>query len=144
MRQSSKTSGFLILEVIIASLIITATIAATMYLFRMNFEYLSKSDKYDAIYSKIPDALNYLQNVNFQNVQSGNESLGNDVALKWTSSLLDKRIPLVYNGMQVLPSNFELYLYNVHFTISYKNYSSEYDLHVFKYKKTQENSPYSR
>ena len=36
----SHQRGFLVLEILIAGLILTASIAATMYLFRMGYEYL--------------------------------------------------------------------------------------------------------
>jgi len=37
-----SSSGFLILEVMIASLILTAGVAATMYLFRLGFQFLER------------------------------------------------------------------------------------------------------
>ncbi len=54
-------SGFLILEVMIASLILTAGVAATMYLFRLGFQYLERANDSNLLSSKLPQVINYMK-----------------------------------------------------------------------------------
>jgi hypothetical protein len=136
--RAQNDEGFLLLEVIIGSLIITASIAAAMYLFRVDFQLLEKANKYNIIDSKIPNAINFIQNADLYKNSNGTEQLGEGVVLVYQASLIDKTIPLINTGFGSAPTNFEIYLYNVHFKITYEDYSNEYDLHVFKYNKTSQ------
>ncbi|HEK25142.1 MAG TPA: hypothetical protein ENO33_02035, partial [Hydrogenobaculum sp.] len=74
--------GFILIDIIIASLILTAAVAATMYLFRIGFKELEQSNTISKIVSKIPQAVSYLKTVDFKTKPQGDENLG-EVKLTW-------------------------------------------------------------
>jgi hypothetical protein len=135
--------GFILLDIIIASLILTAAVAASMYLFRIGFKELEQANTIAKISSKIPQAVSYLKIVDFNKEPIGEESLG-QVKLNWKAKLTSKtRINTPKNlmfgpmgmasaGNSQLP--YELYLYHVDFFLSYKNYKNPYHIDILKYK----------
>jgi hypothetical protein len=125
--------GFLILEILIAGLILTSSIAAAMYLFKMGFEYLQKANDSNVISSKLPDAVNLIKIINLEQ-KSGTESLSDDVTLKWESRLIDKITPVYQTLEGTVQSLHELYLYKVNFRLEYKTIQREYEINVFRYK----------
>lgn len=125
--------GFLILEILIAGLILTSSIAAAMYLFKMGFEYLQKANDSNVISSKLPDAVNLIKIINLEQ-KSGTESLSDGVTLRWESRLIDKIIPVYQTLEGTVQSLHELYLYKVNFRLEYKTIQREYEINVFRYK----------
>ncbi|MBP1713304.1 MAG: putative rane protein [Deltaproteobacteria bacterium] len=51
-----RGKGFIVIEILIAGLILTSSIAATMYLFRMGFEYLERANQSNVLASKLTQA----------------------------------------------------------------------------------------
>jgi len=125
--------GFLILEILIAGLILTSSIAAAMYLFKMGFEYLQKANDSNVISSRLPDAVNLIKIIDLEQ-NSGIESLSADVTLKWESRLIDKIIPVHETLEGPVQSLHELRLYKVNFRLDYKTIQRKYEINVFKYK----------
>lgn len=125
--------GFLILEILIAGLILTSSIAAAMYLFKMGFEYLQKANDSNVISSRLPDAVNLIKIIDLEQ-KSGTEPLSDDVTLKWESSLIEKIIPVYETLEGSVTSLHELYLYKVNFRLEYKTIKREYEINVFRYK----------
>lgn len=125
--------GFLILEILIAGLILTSSIAAAMYLFKMGFEYLQKANDSNVISSKLPDAVNLIKIINLEQ-KSGTESLSDDVTLRWESGLIEKITPVHQTAEGTIQSLHELYLYKVNFRLEYKTIQREYEINVFRYK----------
>ncbi|MGC9144457.1 hypothetical protein [Hydrogenobaculum sp.] len=133
--------GFILLDIIIASLILTAAVAASMYLFRIGFKELEQANTVAKITSKIPQAVSYLKTVDFNKEPTGEEDIG-QVKLSWKAKLTNKtRLntpkntlfgPMGSGGSMGLP--YELYLYHVDFFLSYKNYKNPYHIDILKYK----------
>ncbi len=135
--------GFILIDIIIASLILTAAVAATMYLFRIGFKELEQANTVSKIVSKIPQAVSYLKTVDFKTEPQGDENLG-EVKLSWnakltnTSQINTMKNPLLMGPMamsaqkQQLP--YKLYLYHVDFYLTYKSYKDHYKIDILKYK----------
>lgn len=126
-------NGFLVLEILIAGLILTSSIAASMYLFKMGFEYLQRANDSNVISSKLPDAVNLIKVIDIEQ-KKGTESLGDDVALKWESRLIEKKRPVQQTPEGPVPSIHEIHLYRVDFSLQYKDIKREYGINVFRYK----------
>lgn len=128
-----EEKGFLVLEMLIAGLILTSSIAATMYLFRMGFEHLERINTSNAISSKIPQAISLVKALDIGD-KSGDADLGDNVWLVWHARLVDKSRPIFDTGEMMAPSMHELFIYKIDFVLSYRKVSREYGLNVFKYK----------
>jgi hypothetical protein len=132
MKQNSK--GFLVLEILIAGLILTSSIAAAMYLFRMGFVYLEKANDSNIITSKLPQAVNFLKTIDLGQT-GGTESIGDDVTLVWESKSIEKTRPLVHYSEGSSLSPFEHYLHTLRLKLVYKTLEREYEIRLFRYKK---------
>jgi hypothetical protein len=118
--------GFLVLEILIAGLILTSSIAASMYLFKMGFEYLQRANESNLLSSKLPDALNMIK-VTAIEQGSGTERLGDDVTLQWQATLIEKTRPKMETFEGPIISAHEIYLYKVDFSLQYKDIKREYE-----------------
>lgn len=126
--------GFLLIDVLIAGLILSASIAATMYLFRLGFEHLQdRAHVSNALSSKLPQSLNLLQVTDLEQKQ-GVEEMGGGVTLAWESEILARTRPVMGTGESSLPGAHELFLYQVNFKLIYGSHAREYELHAFRYK----------
>jgi len=132
MKNQSKR-GFIVLEVLISGLILTASIAATMYLFRMGFDYLDRAKESNILSSKLTQATGIIRTLEMQK-NSGLEDLGDGVTLKWVARLLEVSRPIKGSGEFSIPSIHELFLYRVDFSLNYKGIVREYQANVFRYK----------
>jgi len=128
-----RQKGFIVVEILIAGLILTSSIAATMYLFRMGFDYLERASQSNVLSSKLTQAAGLIRTVDFQK-DSGEEDLGDDVTLKWKSQLLVSSKPIKGEGEMTIQSAYELLLYRVDFSLQYKENIREYHINVFRYK----------
>lgn len=123
----------MLLEILVASLILAGAVAAGMYLFRMGFQYLEKIKENNLISSKVPQALSYIYQV--AELEKGEEelSLGEAVKLKWKADLYEKVRPQIpYEAGNFTP--YELYLYQVEFTLSTSKLERTYTTFVTRYK----------
>ncbi|MBP1718489.1 MAG: putative rane protein [Deltaproteobacteria bacterium] len=77
-----RGKGFIVIEILIAGLILTSSIAATMYLFRMGFEYLERANQSNVLASKLTQATGLIQTLDLQK-KSGEEDIGGGISLKW-------------------------------------------------------------
>jgi hypothetical protein len=125
--------GFLVLEILIAGLILTASIAATMYLFRMGYEYLEKVNQSNVLSSKLLQAGGLLRTLEMEN-KSGVEEMGDDVTMKWEARLLGSARPIKGVDEFAVMSYHVLILYRVNFSLAYQNTSRDYQVNVFRYK----------
>jgi len=123
--------GFLILEVLIASLIITASVAATMFLFRTGFENLQRVNDSNVVSAKLPQAVNLLKTFDMDQ-KNGTEDMGDDVTLQWESELTEKTRPVFDTPEGTVQSPFELYIYKVKLSIYYKTLKREYSINVLR------------
>ncbi len=128
--------GFLVLEILIAGIVLTSSIAASMYLFRMGFDYLGRANDSNVITSKLPDAMNLLRTVDLAQ-EKDEVSMGDEVTLTWDAQLQEKMRPVVRHAEGTGLSAFEHYLYKVRFRLRYKTLEREYEMHVFKYRRVQ-------
>ncbi|KJU82747.1 hypothetical protein MBAV_005057 [Candidatus Magnetobacterium bavaricum] len=122
--------GFLVIEILIASLILTASIAATMYLFRVGFTTLQQVRQSNMVSSKVPVAINYLKASEMKNIKSTAE-LGEGVTMTW------KSIPIGESSVTVSPNSadlFEISLYKVDFVLTCETLSRDYEITIFKYR----------
>ncbi len=129
-----SSAGFLILEVMVASLILTAGVAATMYLFRMGFQYLEHAKDSNLLSSKLPQVVNYMKVLDMD-VKSGTEDMGDNVIMHWDAKLLETVRPSVETGgsfQSKVPSSFNLYLYKVSVRLDHNKFDREYEINVFR------------
>ena len=117
----------------IAGLILTASIAATMYLFRMGFDHLERANQSNILSSKLTQATGLIRTLDMQK-KSGEEDLGEGVTLKWDTRLLGSSRPVRGQGEFTIASMHELLLYRVLFSLNYKGIVQEYKVNVFRYK----------
>ena len=132
MRNHQK-KGFIVIDIMIAGLILTASIAATMYLFRMGFDYLERANQSNVLSSKLTQATGLIRTLDMQ-TKSGQEDLGEGVTLKWEARLLDSSRPIKGKAEFTIPSMHELFLYRVLFSLNYNGIVQEYKINVFRYK----------
>ena len=129
-----RQKGFIVVEILIAGLILTSSIAATMYLFRMGFDYLERANQSNVLSSKLTQAAGLIRTLDFQK-DSGKEDLGDDVTLMWKSKLLGSSKPIIMGEGEIpTQSSCELLLYRVDFSLQYKGDTREYQINVFRYK----------
>jgi hypothetical protein len=135
----TRCNGFIVLEILIAGLILTTSIAATMYLFRMGFDYLERANQSNLLSSKLTQATGLLRTLDMQR-NSGEEDIGEGVILKWEARLLSASRPTKGSAKFSefsIQSIHELLLYRVNFSLNYKGNLREYQLNVFRYKPLQ-------
>lgn len=131
-RNSAK--GFLVLEILIAGLILTSSIAATMYLFRMGSLYLEKANQSNVLSSKLVQASSLFKILELEK-SMGTEDMGEGVRMRWKSQLVASAKPQIGEGEDALPSLHELMLYRVDFDLSYQDAVRTYKIHVFRSKR---------
>jgi hypothetical protein len=127
-----REKGFIVIEILIAGLILTASIAATMYLFRMGFEHLERANQSNILASKLTQATGLFDTLDLQK-KSGEEDIGEGIKLKWDARLLRSSKPIRGEGEFSIPSFHELLLYRVDFSLRGKETVREYQIHVFRY-----------
>nr|CBX27912.1 hypothetical protein N47_G32360 [uncultured Desulfobacterium sp.] len=125
--------GFLVLEILIAGLILTAGIATTMYLFRIGYTYLEQARKSNILSSKLIQTSGLFKSLDL-NQKTGTEDLGDGVNLTWEAKLLETSRPVQTYGDNPASSLHELYLYEVDFSLSYQDVKRDYIVNVFRYK----------
>jgi hypothetical protein len=131
--KSNGGKGFLVLEILIAGLILTSSIAATMYLFRMGTLYLDKANQSNVLSSKLVQASSLFKVLALEN-SSGTEDMGEEVLMTWKSQLISSAKPQIGEGEDALPSLHELMLYRVNFDLTYQGNARTYQINVFRYK----------
>ena len=124
--------GSITIDVLIAGMILTAGIAASMYLFKLGFQYLEKANTANAIALKVAQTPALLRTIDLTK-ESGVEELGDGVTLKWTSKLIAKSRPERLTEVKILSSH-ELYLYEVTLNFEYKQTTKTYKINVFRSK----------
>ena len=129
--------GFLVLEMLIAGVILTASVAAAMYLFRIGAENLARVKNSNVISAKLPQAVSLIRGLDLQK-PSGTEELGDGVMLRWESRLIDRLLPgqtdLTSPG-RIASAAHELHLFQVEFSLEYEDrLKREYSIHVFRHK----------
>jgi hypothetical protein len=131
--RNRQEKGFIVIEIMIAGLILTASIAATMYLFRMGFDYLERANQSNVLSSKLTQATGLIRTLDMQR-RSGEEDLGDGVTLKWEAHLLGSSRPVKGQAELAVVSAHELRLYGVLFSLNYNGIIQEYKINVFRYK----------
>ncbi|MEO5360322.1 MAG: hypothetical protein H7843_07715 [Nitrospirota bacterium] len=131
-----REDGFLVIEILIAGLILTASIASTMYLFRIGFESLARVKGSNIISSKVPQAVNYLRAFAVKSAH-GKGSLGDGVDISWDTELQRQGTPSILINA---PTQYDIYLYRVDFKLTYDTLSRDYRIVLFKYKPKSGNS----
>lgn len=135
--KTGRQSGFLLLEVLIAGLILTASIATAMYLFRTGFENLERTERVNLLCVKLLQAGSLLKIVDLER-QSRSEDLGDGVTMKWTSRLLaqpkGERYSISPHGEGLIRIYYmhDLFMYKVDFSLEYQGITEEYHTNVFR------------
>ncbi|MBF0345577.1 MAG: hypothetical protein HQL06_15285 [Nitrospirae bacterium] len=122
--------GFLVIEILIASLILTTSIAATMYLFRVGFKELQHAKESNMVASKLPVAIDYLKTSEMKGITSTVE-LGDGVSMIWKSQLLSESAPTVSVNSAGL---YEIYMYKIVFTLTFEKLTRDYEIMLFKHR----------
>ena len=125
--------GFLVLEILIAGLILTASIAATMYLFRLGYGYLEKTRQSNVLSSKLFQVKGLLKTLELDR-KTGTEEIGEGVTLKWEAKLLNTSIPTFKGVDGPVRSFYEFRLYRVDLTTQYQSLIRNNQVNVFRYK----------
>lgn len=125
--------GFIVLDILIAGLILTSSIAVTMYLFRMGFDYLERANQSNVLSSKLTQATGLIRTLDLER-GAGKEDIGEGVSLMWQARLLGTSKPVKGEGEFSTPSLHELLLYRVDFRLEYKEVVRDYQINVFRYK----------
>ena len=135
--RGDDSQGFLVLEVLIAGLILTASIASAMYLFRMGFDHMERVNHVNLLSAKLLQAGSLLKIIDLEK-QSGTEEMGDGVIMKWESHLLARNNPVrsetnsLSSVMTKRTSLHDLLLYRVDFLLEFKGSRREYHIHVFR------------
>ena len=135
--KTGRQRGFLLLEVLIAGLILTASIASVMYLFRTGFENLERVDRVNLLSEKLLQAGSLLKVIDLEK-QSGTEDLGDGVAMKWSSHLLARPKDYRYGvsphgeGLIRIYYSHALFLYRVDFSLNFQGTIKDYQTNVFR------------
>jgi hypothetical protein len=135
--RKEKSRGFLVLEVLIAGLILTASIASAMYLFRMGFDHMERVNDVNLLSAKLLQAGSLLKIMELER-QSGTEDLGDGVIMKWESHLVARNNQTglgtnSFSGVAVKRnSSHDLFLYRVDFLLEFKGSMREYHINVFR------------
>ncbi|MEO0280524.1 MAG: type II secretion system protein [candidate division WOR-3 bacterium] len=129
-----RKAGFLLLEVLISALIIGGSIAASFYLFRMGLNYLKKAEESNFFSSKVPQAVSYLTNVAELEKGEGEAFLGGETELIWKSKLLESTRPEVPLPEYGYIRPYELFLYEVEFSLKKGNSQRDYIIKILRYK----------
>ncbi|RKX59206.1 MAG: hypothetical protein DRP29_05075 [Thermodesulfobacteriota bacterium] len=124
--------GSITIDVLIAGMILTAGIAASMYLFKLGFQYLEKANTVNIIALKVSQTPALLRTLDLSE-ESGIEDLGDGVTLEWTSKLIAKSKPEGLAEVKI-SSMYELYLYEVTLKFIYKDKIKTYKIHIFRSK----------
>lgn len=129
--------GFLVLEMLVAGLILTASIAAAMYLFRIGAQNLERVNNSNLLSAKLPQALSLIRELELEK-PAGTEELGDGVLLSWQSKLVEKLVPGQRKGTdasEIVKIAHELDLFQVDFRLQYEErLNREYSIYVFRYK----------
>lgn len=129
-----RQRGFLVLEILIAGLILTASIAVTMYMFRLGYGYLEKTRQSNVLSSNLIQAAGLFKVIDLDR-KSGKEEMGNGVTLNWEARLLKSSRPsYIGDDGLVSHSQHEFRLYRVNLTMNYQGMIRDYQLDVFKNK----------
>jgi hypothetical protein len=128
-----REKGFIVLEILMAGLILTSSIAATMYLFRMGFEHLERANQSNVLASKLTQATGLIDILDLQR-KSGKEDIGDGVELKWEARLVGSSRPTRGGGEFLIPSAHELLLYRVDFSLRCRGIFREYQVHVLRHR----------
>ena len=131
----SREQGFLVLEILIAGLILTASIAATMYLFRMGYDYLERANQSNLLSSKLIETSGLLKVLDLEK-KSGEEDMGNGVRLAWEARLLRRITPTARKDEFARQSPHEISLYQVDLHLGFGDAVRDYQVNVFRYKST--------
>jgi hypothetical protein len=128
-----RNRGFLLIDTLIAGLIITSSIAATMLLFRVGFENLQRANSYNALSSKVTPATNILKGLDLS-TGGGVEELGEGFSMKWNAQVIAQTDHGIRDDGPAQLSH-ELILYQVDFAILSANVSRDYEVRILKGKK---------
>ena len=124
--------GSITVDILIAGVVLTAGIAASMYLFRLGFNYLEKANTAQLIATKVSQTPALLRTLDFSQ-EEGIEDLGDGVTLKWSAKLIAKSRPERVGETKMLAMH-ELYLYEVTLNYHYKDTVRSYKVNIFRSK----------
>lgn len=123
--------GFLLLEVLVAGLILTASIACAMYIFKVGFGHLERADRSNLLSAKLLQASSALKIAELEKL-TGRENLGDGVNLRWSAQLIGRQLAREPARAQERANMHDLYLYRVDFALEYQGVVEEHQVHVFR------------
>ncbi len=128
-----RNDGFLLVEILIAGLIISVSIAATMHLFQVGFNHLGRVNISNQFASRLSQSINLLKTIDPEE-DEGTEDVGEGVTMVWKSKLLESARPLIDTGEITIPSNHEVSLYKINFQLKYNDTERDYELNILRSK----------
>lgn len=127
------TSGFLVLDIMIAGLILTSGIAATMYLFQTGYGYLDRARAANTLSVKMIQVPALLRTLDLAK-QQGTANLGNGVFCRWQAGLLDTADLTDPEKKENSGDSYQLLLYRVNLTLFLEKSRRDCAMNVFRYK----------
>ena len=127
-----KHSGSITVDILIAGIVLTAGIAASLYLFRLGYNYLERANTAQLLALKVSQAPAILRTLDLSE-GSGTQDLGDGVTLKWSARLLAKSRPERVGETKMLAIH-ELYLYEVVLEFHHKEMIRTYKVNLFRSK----------
>lgn len=132
--KNNSGKGFILIEILIAAFILTSSIAATMYLFRVGSQHLERAYISNVLSSKLPQSLNLLKSLDLEK-KDGKEEMGDGVTLTWNAEAVSKMRPMLDISEGSIQAPHELILYKVNFQLNHKAAKRDYEIKVFKFKR---------
>ena len=131
--KTKKSLSFIVLDILIAGLILTASIGTTLYLFKQGFRYLENTHNLNILISKIPQTISLIKTLDLKKKQ-GKEDLGDGVVLYWRAYLIKTSQPMTYIKETPFASLHEIYLYKISLKLIYKNFVKTYQIYYTTFK----------
>ncbi len=128
-----RNEGFLLVEILIAGLIITTSIAATMYLFQVGFRHLDKVNVSNQLSSKLSQSINLLKTIDPEE-EEGIEDVGDGILLVWKAEVIERTRPSLVSTEGTREAAHELSLYKMSFQLRYNDAERDYEFNVLRYK----------
>jgi hypothetical protein len=134
MRGFRNNKGFLLIDTLIAGLIITSSVAATMVLFRVGFENLQRANRANELSSKVAPAINLIKTLDLTK-GSGTVGLGDGVVVKWQAKLILRAGRYIEDepGRRDTTITGNEYLYQVNFSIISQGGTRDHEMNVYKH-----------
>lgn len=128
-----RSKGFLLVEVLIASLILTGCIVASYYLLKSALDYHIRAQKVNQLSKKVPQAIAFLENIADLDKKSG-ETTFEGLLLRWEAKPLERTKLVHHTSNRTKEMQYEIILYDIKFTLINDDYFRNFNFTVVRYR----------